>query len=90
MSIALIVTGGYGNGTFSGTIASLTLRGYTQGVVVVDVAPPRQTLRLGPENTTLRLEPETPVYNTMDGVLELVGGGSLTLVDGEILMLVDP
>lgn len=28
MSIALIVTGGYGNGTFSGSIAHITVWGY--------------------------------------------------------------
>lgn len=31
MSIKLVVTRGYGNGTFSGTIKDVTLRGYSIG-----------------------------------------------------------
>lgn len=31
MSIALVVTRGYGNGTYNGTIKDVTLRGYTFG-----------------------------------------------------------
>ena len=35
MSIALVVTAGFGNGTFNGTIADVVLRGYSIGEVVV-------------------------------------------------------
>ena len=35
MSIALVVTAGFGNGTFSGTIKDVVLRGYSIGEVVV-------------------------------------------------------
>ncbi len=35
MSIRLVVTAGYGNGTFNGTIKDVTLRGYSLGVFVL-------------------------------------------------------
>ena len=38
MSISLIVTRGYGNGTLTGTIADVVTRGYTIGDAVI-VAP---------------------------------------------------
>ncbi len=34
MSIALIVTAGFGNGTFSGTVKDVVLRGYDIGVII--------------------------------------------------------
>ena len=34
MSIALVVTRGFGNGTFNGTIKDVVLRGYSIGTVV--------------------------------------------------------
>ena len=33
MSIALVVTRGYGNGTFTGTVADVVTRGYTIGII---------------------------------------------------------
>ena len=36
MSIALVVTAGFGNGTLTGSIADVVTRGYTIGEVVVD------------------------------------------------------
>jgi hypothetical protein len=35
MSIALVVTAGFGNGTLTGSIADVVTRGYTIGEVVV-------------------------------------------------------
>lgn len=42
MSIALVVTGGFGNGTLTGSIADVTRRGYGADaeIVVGDPAPP--------------------------------------------------
>jgi hypothetical protein len=34
MSIRLVTTRGYGNGTFNGTISSVVTRGYTIGLVL--------------------------------------------------------
>jgi hypothetical protein len=39
MAIRHIVTGGFGNGTFSGTIPLVVTRGYAVGVAVVPVDP---------------------------------------------------
>jgi hypothetical protein len=39
MSIKLIVTRGFGNGTFEGTITKVVLRGYTIGAAIVPVQP---------------------------------------------------
>ena len=36
MAIRTVVTRGFGNGTFSGTIALVVLRGYTSGVFLID------------------------------------------------------
>jgi len=35
MSIALVVTRGFGNGTFNGTIKDVVLRGYSIGQVII-------------------------------------------------------
>jgi len=35
MTINVVVTAGFGNGTFNGTIAELVTRGYTIGEVVI-------------------------------------------------------
>lgn len=44
MSIALVVTRGYGNGTYDGTIADVVTRGYGVGAVVdVAVFPGNET-----------------------------------------------
>ena len=39
MSIALVVTAGYGNGTFSGTIPFVVTRGYSISTVIPSVVP---------------------------------------------------
>ena len=39
MSIALVVTAGYGNGTFSGTIPFVVTRGYSISTVIPSVIP---------------------------------------------------
>jgi hypothetical protein len=35
MSIALVVTAGFGNGTLTGSVANITTRGYTIGEAVI-------------------------------------------------------
>ena len=35
MSIALVVTRGYGNGTLTGSLAKVVTRGYTPGVISI-------------------------------------------------------
>ncbi len=39
MSIALVVTAGFGNGTFNGTIKDVVLRGYGISDVILAVSP---------------------------------------------------
>ncbi len=39
MAIRTVVTRGYGNGTFNGTIGLVVLRGYVQGAFLVDGTP---------------------------------------------------
>ena len=39
MSISLVVTAGYGNSTFSGTIPFVTTRGYSISTVIPSVIP---------------------------------------------------
>ena len=45
MAVRTLITRGYGNGTFNGTIAEMVLRGYTFAAaasIVLDIAPGRQ------------------------------------------------
>ena len=51
MSIALVVTSGYGNGTLSGTVAGVTLRGYDIGEAVIILSS--RTMTLGALNTKM-------------------------------------
>lgn len=51
MSIALVVTAGYGNGTLSGTIKDVVTRGYTIGEELI-------------QGTTLRMTPN-PIKRAM-------------------------
>ena len=39
MSIALVVTAGFGNGTFNGTVTDVVLRGYGISDVILAIAP---------------------------------------------------
>lgn len=39
MAIRVVVTRGFGNGTFNGTIADVARRGYTSAAVVVPTTP---------------------------------------------------
>jgi len=44
MSIRLIITRGYGNGTFSGTIKDLVTRGYGISTIIPPTIPPSNGL----------------------------------------------
>lgn len=59
MAIRTVVTMGFGNGTFNGTIPLATLMGYAPGIVAGTVAltlPPRDlALRLPPRSIDLTL-----------------------------------
>jgi hypothetical protein len=46
MSIALVVTGGFGNGTLSGSVSDIVTRGYTIGTVVAIASDLIITVRL--------------------------------------------
>ena len=46
MAIKTIVTRGYGNGTFSGTIPLVVLRGYVPDIVINDDGNPSSALRV--------------------------------------------
>ena len=46
MSIALVVTGGYGNGTLVGSIAKVVTAGYTIGAAAISQPALRQTLSI--------------------------------------------
>ena len=52
MAIATVVTRGYGNGTFSGTIALIITRGYTIGAAVVFDTDPDRTVTIFAESRT--------------------------------------
>ena len=47
MSIALVVTRGYGNGTYNGSIADVSTRGYTIGAEVTPTAEPEPEVFTG-------------------------------------------
>lgn len=57
MSIALVVTRGYGNGTLTGSIAEVVTRGYTIGEAAVALAFPF-VLRVDPEQIELYADKE--------------------------------
>lgn len=44
MAINTLVTRGYGNGTYSGTIALLATRGYAIGAAIIVAADPEDTV----------------------------------------------
>ena len=60
MSIGLIVTHGYGNGTQAGTIAGVVLRGYSNDprkYIALTLEPRSNALTLQARSTSLTLEP---------------------------------
>lgn len=60
MSIALVVTAGFGNGTLTGSIADVVTRGYTIGEVTADYTIDGKA---------------TQVINTAYGCLKVYGNG---------------
>ena len=61
MAIRTVVTRGYGNGTFNGTIPLVVLRGYTSAVQLdvsaFTVSPPARSLSINPEDRDLSESP---------------------------------
>ena len=51
MAIRTVVTRGFGNGTFNGTIALVTTRGYTQAIVVLFSPDSRISIKAARDNT---------------------------------------
>ncbi len=47
MAIDNVVTSGFGNGTFSGTIALVTTRGYSISTVIPSVVPTAKGVQVG-------------------------------------------
>jgi hypothetical protein len=67
MSIALIVTAGFGNGTFNGTITDIALRGYAIGEEIpsvsisskfrIEFAAEPRNIEIAYEDRTVRFPP---------------------------------
>ena len=64
MSIRLIVTAGYGNGTFNGTVADVVLMGYTVGETI----PLRLPLTEKIVSATAALPPASPAISSPTAV----------------------
>lgn len=61
MGICTVVTEGFGNGTFKGTIALVVTRGYTSGNAVVSAPLPRQASSSGGgTSAALLVDPRAP------------------------------
>jgi len=58
MAIRTVVTRGFGNGTFNGTIAFVVTRGYAIGEAVVVTTPHGRTLYVEPQNRKTVIEPQ--------------------------------
>jgi len=61
MAIRTVVTRGYGNGTFNGTIPLAVTRGYAIGVVIP--APLSRTMSIFGEIRTLSISSESRIMN---------------------------
>lgn len=55
MAIRTIITRGYGNGTFDGTIALVVLRGYTSALVITTAMPSGRVFAIRPEDRTIAI-----------------------------------
>ena len=60
MSIALVVTRGYGNGAVSGTIKDVVTRGYTIGEVPVPTEPTSRQKIFFPAQSRTMFLPSSP------------------------------
>lgn len=60
MSIALLVTRGYGNGTLTGAIKEVVTRGYTIGSALAFVAP-THLMAISSENRTMQISSENRI-----------------------------
>lgn len=74
MSIASVVSGGFGNGTFSGSIALVVLLGYsTQPVSEGDGTSAGGLLRVAPDNSINRVLADDSINRTiLDGSINRV------------------
>ena len=71
MSIALIVTRGFGNGTLAGTIKDVVTRGYTSKVSELEVDLPVVVTMTAALSTEITAEVDLPVVVTMTAALSV-------------------